>query len=306
MKLSEGLKYVLLSKKTMRASKWTIRDYKVVLREFIVFLGDLKVEDVGKQDAFEFIESLFERELAETTVNIRIRYLRSYFNILIEDELVSDDFKNPMDKIKTFSEAEFYNREIPLKVITKLLRALDIKTFTGRRNYLMILTMLGTGIRPSELVRLEESDLKDSHIVVRKEIAKSKKMRILPVPDEVETEMYKYQTIKGDWGGGLLFPNNEGEIMTTHALGLAIRRLASSANIEEGVVYPYAFRHTFAINYLRGGGDLFRLQKILGHATLEMTRRYVTWDIEDLYVGLDKATLVKEVVKLKVTKRRRR
>jgi len=306
MKISEGLKYIILTKKSEKASKWTIRDYNVVLKEFMVFLGDIEVEEIVKQDIMEFIEHLFERGLSETTVNIRIRYLRAYFNSLIEDNLLSSEFESPLKTVKIFREQDSYNREIPFRVLNKFLRAVDVSSFTGRRNYVMILTMLGTGIRPSELIYLEEQDWKDSHIIVRTEVAKSRKMRILPLPDDLEPEMYRYLTIKGDWGGELLFPNNEGEVMTTHAFGLALRRLANKAGIDEGVIYPYAFRHTFAINYLRGGGDLFRLQKILGHATLEMTRRYVTWDIEDLYTGLNEATLVKEVVKRKTTKRRRR
>lgn len=64
--------------------------------------------------------------------------------------------------------------------------------------------------------------------------------------------------------------------MTRDGIQTAIKRLCHQAEITDARPSPHTFRHTAAINYLRNGGDVFTLQNMLGHASLEMTRRYVS------------------------------
>lgn len=70
-----------------------------------------------------------------------------------------------------------------------------------------------------------------------------------------------------------IFLTQQGTPMTRNCLTMLFRRLSRRSGIK---CFPHKLRHTFAVSYLRNGGDIFTLQRILGHSSLEMVRRYVT------------------------------
>lgn len=304
--LKEAKKYVVWVKKSEKKSNWTIRDYDERLEEFIRYLeedGVGFVEEVTPRHIRHFIQELDERGLSEVTINGRLRYIRAFFNLLENDELVEESFKNPMKGIKLRKELAESNKAIPDDILDKLLKLPDQKTFLGKRNYVCMLLILGTGIRPSEMFALNVDDWQDSHIIVRAEVAKGRKRRILPLSSGVVKELYKYMKIRGNWGGALLFPSQEGGKLNTNGFRLALKKLAEQGGLNKDLIHPYALRHTFAINFLKAGGDVFKLQRILGHKTLEMTKRYVQWTSEDLQEDYDRMSPAEKFIKSK--KRRR-
>lgn len=307
--LEQGLQFVLWTKSLEEKSELTIRDYRQRISEFINFLNknypEIKfVEEVNKNHLRHYIKEMDDRDLSSTTVNGKLRYLRSFFNILIDEKLVHEDFKNPLDGIPLRKEKFNNKRHLSNEELEKLLEYPDKRTFIGMRNYMCMLLMLGTGIRPSEMLALDVDDCKEYHIIVRDEVSKSGEMRILPLSTGLQRELYKYLRIKGDWGGEILFPNHEGNRLSTRGLGNALKKIADEVGIDRNSVGTYSFRHTFAINYLREGGDPLKLQKLLGHTTLEMTRRYIRWDVEDLKSDFDERSIVEKFIK-KEKKRRR-
>lgn len=307
--LKDGLQFVLWTKRLEEKSELTIRDYRHRISEFINFLKEnypeIKfVEEVQKKHLRHYIEEMDARELSNTTINGKLRYIRSYFNILIEENLVSEDFRNPLDGVALRKEKFDDKRHLSNEELEKLISYPDKRTFTGIRNYVCMLLMLGTGIRPSEMLALNVDDCQEYHIIVKEEVSKSGEMRILPLSTGLQRELYKYIKIKGDWGGEILFPNHEGNRLSTRGLGYAIKKIADEVGIDRDSVGTYSFRHTFAINYLREGGDPLKLQKLLGHTTLEMTRRYVRWDIEDLKSDFDERSIAEKFIKRKNKRRR--
>lgn len=307
--LEGALQFVLWTKQLEEKSDFTIRDYRQRIMEFINFLKKeyyIKyVEEVDKSHVRHYIKEMDDRNLSNTTINGKLRYLRSFFNIVIEEELVSEDFVNPLEGISLRKENWNVKKHLSKEDLEKLLEYPDKRTFTGMRNYMCMLLMLGTGIRPSELLALNVDDCKEYHIIVRDEVSKTGEMRILPLSTGLRKELYKYLKIKGDWGGDILFPNYEGKRLSTRGLSDAIKRIAEKAGLDKNSVGAYSFRHTFAINYLREGGDPLKLQKLLGHTTLEMTRRYVRWDVEDLKSDFDQRSIAEQLIKNKKRERRR-
>jgi integrase/recombinase XerD len=69
-----------------------------------------------------------------------------------------------------------------------------------------------------------------------------------------------------------VFVTRQDRQMNPNSLRLVIKQLGQNAGVED--IYPHKFRHTFAITYLRSGGDIFTLQMLLGHADLQMVRHY--------------------------------
>jgi integrase/recombinase XerD len=150
---------------------------------------------------------------------------------------------------------------------------------TAKRDRAIILTLLDTGLRAMEICSLTISDvnLKTGRISVEHGVvggAKGGKGRTVFLGKSSRRSLWRYLTIREDGSDphGPLFLAVGDRKMSTNALRLLIKRLASKAGVNKA--YPHKFRHTFAIVYLRSGGDVFTLQALLGHSTLDMVRHY--------------------------------
>jgi integrase/recombinase XerD len=150
---------------------------------------------------------------------------------------------------------------------------------TTDRDQLIILLLLSTGIRASELcdIRFRDVDLSQRTITVAgKGRGQGKKQRIVHFGKSTGRALWRYlsprlKTLKPD---DILFtvgPDEAPRPMTRDVLWKLIHRIGERAGVEAN---PHKFRHTFATNYLRNGGDLLTLQALLGHTSLEMVKRY--------------------------------
>ncbi len=124
-----------------------------------------------------------------------------------------------------------------------------------------------TGMRPSEMLRLQVRDilLKEGLVTVR--FSKTKKFRTIPMHSKI-VEILK-MLVRGKKPETYLFANPDGSCQ--RELKGALKRACEQAKVK---VTPYQFRHTFATEYLRKTGDLRGLQQILGHSDIRQTTRY--------------------------------
>jgi site-specific recombinase XerD len=158
--------------------------------------------------------------------------------------------------------------------IQRLLRAFDRNTTLGARDYAIVLTLLDTGLRCAELcyLTLANADLEIGQLKV---IGKGNRERTVPVGLRAARALRRYRDhFRPPIDGKYLLLTVEGKPLTVRAVQLMIRRAKKRANIPR--LHVHLLRHTFAIHYLMAGGDVFSLQRILGHSTLEVTRMYVS------------------------------
>jgi integrase/recombinase XerD len=139
--------------------------------------------------------------------------------------------------------------------------------------------LLDTGLRARELTSLLISNvnLKTGRVVVEHGViggAKGGKGRTVFIGKSSRRALWGYLTSREDSDDpdSPLFLAIGERMMSTNALRLMIKSLARKAGVDNA--YPHKFRHTFAIAYLRSGGDVFTLQALLGHSTLDMVRHY--------------------------------
>jgi len=139
------------------------------------------------------------------------------------------------------------------------------------------LLFLDCGIRLSELVNLKISDI-DFSAGQFKVLGKGAKERIVPMGLTTRRALIRYmehyrpQPVNPQ--ENRLFLTMAGDPISRDSVTKIIERLARRTNVTR--MHPHLLRHTFAVRYLVNGGDVFTLRKILGHSTLEMTRKYVT------------------------------
>jgi integrase/recombinase XerD len=147
-----------------------------------------------------------------------------------------------------------------------------VKSAGQIRNQCILLVLLDTGVRASELcsLRVSDVDLKTGKVFVQ---GKGSKERYCYLGSVTRRSLWRYLAERGD-NDGRLFITWEGRPLQRHWL----RELVSDIGKRAGVsnVYPHRFRHTFAVQFLRNGGDIFTLQILLGHSSLKMVRHYAS------------------------------
>jgi site-specific recombinase XerD len=149
----------------------------------------------------------------------------------------------------------------------------------GSRDRAILLLLLDTGLRVSEAAGLRLGDMRaDGTLKVR---GKGAKERIVPVGRTARAAIVRYLGKRG--AGRLdeaLFLGRRGPL-DARGIQQVVRRLKTRIGVS-GRLSPHSLRHTFARSYLVNGGDVFSLQRILGHTTLDMVKRYVALADVDL------------------------
>ena len=144
----------------------------------------------------------------------------------------------------------------------------------AERNHLIILLLVDTGLRAQELcdITRDDMDMSANKIRVR---GKGDKERVVYFGKRTAKALWRYITPRLSDGECRLFtvgPADDPRPLPRLVLRQTLLRIGQRAGVAN--VYPHRFRHTFAITYLRNGGDLFTLQDLLGHSDLAMVRRY--------------------------------
>jgi site-specific recombinase XerD len=262
----------------------TLRAYSQDLNRFVAWfdglLGALCLEagrdyvshlqSVDKWEGHPFNAPRPER-LAPGTVAHHVRSLKAFATWLFEEGYTPANLftrlavpRIPNKLPPVLSEAE----------VASLLTANDTESLAGCRDLCMLVLFLDTGLRLSELISLE---LDDVHIDEQwlKVMGKGRKERMVPFGFRAAQLLQRYVlTARHDlFGRSELFLTLDGEAISEATLRMLFTRLRKRTGIAR--LHPHLLRSTFATSYLVAGGDVFTLQNILGHTTLEMTRRYV-------------------------------
>lgn len=279
--------------RTEGKSENTSRIYETALEKFSRFLitngYSQDVTELGSHDIRAYIAYLQqsntfeqhpytkpqEKQLSGHAINCYLRALRAFWSWLVREEvIVSNPFnkvilpKPPKKVIATFSEAQ----------IQALLKKVDMVTPAGFRDWTMIVMLLDSGLRASELTGLPMPDvnLEEGLVKVR---GKGDKERMVPIGTKVQKAIWKYihryRPSPLNQLHPTLFLTKSGRSISVNRLQTIIEIYTKKAGITGVRCSPHTFRHTFAINYLRNGGDVFSLQRILGHSSLEIVRMYV-------------------------------
>jgi integrase/recombinase XerD len=173
----------------------------------------------------------------------------------------------------------------------RLLIAWKPKNKIQRRLHALVLFLLDTGCRISEALGVRVSDLDFENLLVRLD-GKGRKQRLVPISFELRKVLVRLCRDTERRPELLLFANrNETALMRRNVLR-DVKQLCRSLGFMPPRRTLHAFRHTFAVSYLRRGGSVFHLQKTLGHSTLDMTRVYANLMTDDLRAVHERVSLL--------------
>ncbi len=150
-----------------------------------------------------------------------------------------------------------------------------------RRLHLVILFLLDSGCRISEALGLRVREIDFENMLATLD-GKGRKQRVVPFSFELRKAMFRYCKEFSRTPDSLLFANRTQTKLGRRNVLRDVKLLCKRLGFGPPARTLHAFRHTFAVNYLRRGGSVFHLQKVLGHSSLEMTRRYANLVTEDL------------------------
>jgi site-specific recombinase XerD len=289
----------MLDARARRLSEDTQRNYALTYRRFAAWLDDdRRVAEISAEDVAEFLAGLADEQPApagvaprtakplskKTTLNYH-GALGALWSWAVQERVAPSNVVHAVPRprpekraVEPFSAQDVKallaacERTAGYKRPGK--RLCDNERPTALRDRAIILLLVDTGMRAGELagIHIRDCDVKNGRVKV---FGKGAKERILPFSAPTGKAIWRYlQAREGYRASDPLFLALDGAGLTREALLQLINSLGERAGVNGA--HPHRFRHTFAVTFLRNGGNAYELQAMLGHTTLEMVRQYVS------------------------------
>lgn len=281
--LSKIIDGYLLSLGARRLSEHTILDYSRTLQKFSAFLvTDPPINEITVQHIEKFLSS-FDGLSNKTLLNYYIG-LSALWTWLVREEFTKENIVRKIVPPKAEQKEVVPLTEQEIKLLLAALNRSKIYNRGGQkidhalgnsdRNKAIILLMLDTGIRASELcdLKVEDMDNRNNRIFIRE--GKGMKERMLPFSPRTGQMIWRYLAGRKEARpDDALFVSRLNRPLNRTKLAEMFSILGKRAGVSG--FHPHRLRHTFAVMYIRNGGNAFSLQSMLGHSTLEMVKHYV-------------------------------
>lgn len=256
--------------------------YRHILRALAAFLEARSARALGDATPAllrDHLSDLRRKGQASETIFRTYGGMRCAFRFWKREGVLAD---NPMERVERPKRERALIRPFSPEQATRLIAAPDNSVY-GLRDRAMMMLMLDSGLRISELLSLDSGrvDWLNCSATV---MGKGRKERSVPFSAKTGQALLEYAQArsKGPVKSGQFFLGKTGKPMCRSKARKLLLRYGRAAGIEGVRISPHTLRHTFAVLYIRNGGDSFSLQEILGHSTLEMTRRYVNLASRDV------------------------
>lgn len=309
--LKSLVKGFVLTKQTEGKSPRTVEFYSENLKRFLWFAEKQKwPEDIRMLTEWDIREFLAyvanetnrwglegngsesaQRKVTHTTVYHYFVVLANFLGWVVREGFLPE---NPTTKIKVAKPKYKVIKPYNQQEISHMLAICDKDyernaKFLGSRNKAIVLVLLDSGIRLSELTSMKTNDLNTSNGNIRV-MGKGSKERIVRIGKVAQKSLWRYLMHRPNSTREELWLSEEGKPLSPTAVQCMIKRLKERAGII-GSGGVHRFRHTFALNFLRVDKNVFNLQYLLGHSELEMVRRYTaTLGMEDALKAREKAS----------------
>jgi site-specific recombinase XerD len=311
---SQAVEGYLLQARAERLSDNTLRNYELAFRRFAEWLGnDPPIATITPEQIAAFLADLArprplpgiaprpEKGLSRKTALNYHGALSALWTWALREHLVERHVVKVVPRPRPEKRAITpFTRDDVRALLASLdrsrsyrrpgKRVCDHSRPTAARDRAIILLLLDTGMRAGELAALcvRDVDLKNRRLIV---FGKGAKERVLYFSSITGKAIWRYLSERGDVAPGEpLFASINGRPLGCNALLQLLRRLGRKAGVPD--CHPHRFRHTFAINFLRNGGNIYELQMALGHSTLEMVKTYLNLAQTDLETAHRRASPV--------------
>ena len=256
----------------------TQESYRFDLLDFSNYLKDKKINDfksLNEKDLINYLTYLKDdKKLKARSIERHLTTLRMLYKYLIKNEIISNDITSNIDNLKL-------GKHLPnVLTVEEVNSLLDIKeeTVYDIRTKAMLEIMYSSGLRVSELVNLELSDIDmyNDTILIN---GKGSKERIVPIGEYSKKYLKEYLDVRTslikrkNGNPDKLFLNNHGLPITRNGFNYLLNNILKEKGIDKKIT-PHTLRHSFATHMLDNGADLRSIQELLGHSDIVTTRIY--------------------------------
>lgn len=264
-----------------------INSYKYMIKPFIEYCideGAINVEDVNRNHLKSYLVMCQEQNKKPNTINTIILRAKAFFNYLVDEGIVKENIAKKIKvqkvdiKIDTFTDNQI-NQMLAFYRVQKKRH----QSYSSYRNYLIILVLLGTGIRRKEMIMLKwiDVDFKNQTFSV---YGKNRKYETVFLTDKLTKELLAFKTFSNNSfkdENEYVFVTNSNMPFTINTIDYVFRELKMKMNFKNIRVSPHTFRHTFCHRLVMSGTSAFAIQKLMRHEHIVTTMRYVNlWGSE--------------------------
>jgi integrase/recombinase XerC len=284
-------------------SEHTLRNYASDLGQFYDYFApadpqtgarrEVDIKQIDHITIREWLSSLHTAQKKKTSVARKLAALRTFFQFLVREGVVE---LNPAKLVSTPRLEKKLPVHLSVEDAIRFIETPDIETDLGKRDRAILEFLYGTGVRVSELTKLDLSDVDFREKLIRV-TGKRRKQRIVPFGEPALHALLNYLTVRSGFlhnappderDSQAVFLNYQGTRITTRSVGRMVDKyIIQCAGLHN--ISPHALRHSFATHLLDSGADLRDIQELLGHARLSTTQIYTHVSMEKLIEVYDKS-----------------
>ncbi|NEW06158.1 site-specific tyrosine recombinase XerD [Paenibacillus sp. SYP-B3998] len=260
-------------------SRNTLESYERDLQQFVAYLEQQGVgawRDSGKVHLTGYLSKLKTLGRAPATLSRTMVSIRAFYQYLIRERVIETD---PSIYVETPKLEKKVPKVLSVQEVETLLEAPDPEKVSGSRDRAMLELLYATGIRVSELISLNLTDINLQMGFIRC-VGKADKERMIPIGSmsirclEMYMNQNRAKLLKKAMDEQALFIGHLGTRMTRQGFWKILKRYAQEVNIQKDIT-PHTLRHSFAAHLIENGADLRSVQEMLGHSDISTTQMYV-------------------------------
>jgi integrase/recombinase XerD len=288
-----AFKEMLADKKFQGITQNSLTNYENLWSVFSKFLEKEGIERVDQLNPLvykKFLREYTEKGNKPSSINTKLKLLRAFSRWMYEEGITEDLTCKNIKYVRNDATPKIVRDEDIKKALSYLRRKRRREdSFYAMRNHTILVTLIGTGLRVTELISLDwdDIDFKDNLITLRK--TKSRKLSSVPMSETVAKELTSYRLYVERHFPEVpraVFITTKGERLTRNGVRLFFNRLKKDCGIE-GDFSPHAMRNVFIKNLLKNKANLREAQLLARHSKIEVTKQYVGYFQHELKEAID-------------------
>lgn len=258
-------------------TKKTMINKRQELKQLLTYLAEKRgikdLENVTHFDLNSYIRQKQKAGLQPQSIVSMSKIVGAFFNWCVKEEYLEE---SPMKKVIVPKVPKKVMEGLSIQEVQGMIDAFDYRTYISARNKAIIASLCDLGLRAMELRSLRIGDVRDTHILVN---GKGNKQRIVYLSHALKRILIRYERIRKEHFQNKhitdhYFLSYKGSMLSHVGLDNVIKEAANKAGLKKRV-HPHLFRHFYSVQCLLSGIDLYSLSRLLGHADVSITQRYL-------------------------------
>jgi len=269
-------KFMVFLEKVKRLSENTLQSYRRDVEQYINYLHEINLQNISKTNKATIISYLLQLQKkgrATSTISRNLASIRSFYQYISKNKIIDNDPTSGLESPKVEKKLPQILSTQEVELLLEQPKCVDLK---GYRDKAMLELLYATGIRVSELINLDITDVSLDMGFIK--CSKGQRERMIPIGTMAINALKDYlnkarKLMIANSDEKALFVNVNGGRLTRQGFWKIIKQYKNQANINKDIT-PHTLRHSFAAHLLENGADLRSIQEMLGHSDISSTQIY--------------------------------